>query len=171
MAKTAVTTCQGADSPTEIPTKADDVNATTSTVTASEHGRDGDTTSSAKHVVMNKNKDIVDQSESNIKVVSDVKWHGTVLLLLTHVVDGRVMEAPVNANPVVSETTSRLQNTLAGNPIEANLTEGDVISSSYVSVLLTNKPNTDASCDRVNNVSLPNSVCNLKSWQLHDVSI
>jgi len=153
MTNTTVTSRLEAESPTANLSKDDDADATTSTVTASEHGLNGVTNSGANQVAMNKNTDIVDTRESNIMVLTDVKWHATVLLLLTHVIDGRVMEAPVNANPVVSETTSRLQNTLAGNPIEANLTEGDVISSSIVSVLLTNKPNTDEMCDRVNNVS------------------
>ena len=160
MVESEQSSSQGANSPTAKPTgTVDDMNGTTTDVTASEHGRIGDANNSYSDDAMSKNNDVDDPVESNIAVVTDVKWHVTELLLLTHVVDGRVMEAPVNANPVVSETTSKLQNTLAGNPIEAKLTEGDVISSSIVSVLIMNKPKADKLCDKADNVSYPKSVC------------
>lgn len=81
---------------------------------------------------------------------------GTTLMLFGVIdPDGRLVSCDVNANSAKAEITSRIQNTLSGNPIGATERKADTLSNSMMAAVLTNRPRTSeiVKCDYVTDVS------------------
>jgi len=84
-----------------------------------------------------------------------LKIHASTLMLFTLLDNnGKVVALDVNANSVSVDISSKLQNALAGNPIQAVQLGADTLDSSIMAAVISNKPSTRTECVSVTNVSV-----------------
>lgn len=123
---------------------------------ASESTRSSNTNEPGEHTSANVAGTVPEASDGGmVRQLHGLKIHASTLMLLTLLDDdGRVVALNVNANSVSVDITSKLQNALAGNPIQAVQLGADTLDSSIMAAVITNKPRSRTECVSVTNVSV-----------------
>jgi len=93
--------------------------------------------------------------KQNLKPITVMHFNASVLMLYTYIDPKNHMplSLDINANTINTTIAAKIQNSLAGNPLNVSTTKANTAASSMVSVLVTNMPTDYTRCEKVPIVS------------------